>query len=144
MKQLTIAVALALSIPSFAVAQSVEEQLKKLEVVWGDAGIKKDFAALDRVLADDYASIDEEGIVQTKAQGIAALKSGEDVNTSQVLSGMNVRVYGDAAVVTGKGVYKATHKGQPIGGTVMFTDVWVKHGGSWQCVAEHASKLAKP
>ena len=98
MKLSTMAVVLALCIPCLCAAQSVEQQLKKLEVVWGDAGIKKDFAALDRVVADDYSSIDEVGNVQTKAQGIAALKSGEDVNTSQVLSDMKVRVYGDAAV----------------------------------------------
>jgi len=140
----TITVVLALFIPCLATAQSVEQQLKKLEVVWGDAGIKKDFAALDRVLADDYASIDENGNVQTKAQGIAALKSGEDVNTSQVLSDMKVRVYGDTAVVTGKYVATGTHKGQKNDATGMFTDVWVKHGTSWQCVAEHTSKFAKP
>jgi ketosteroid isomerase-like protein len=144
MKLSTMAVVLALCIPCLCAAQSVEQQLKKLEVVWGDAGIKKDLAALDRVVADDYSSIDEAGNVQTKAQGIAALKSGEDVNTSQVLSDMKVRVYGDAAVITGKAVVAGTHKGQAIGGTFMFTDVWVKHGSSWQCVAEHVSKLAKP
>src|SRR5271165_4786500 len=127
-------VSVVVCIPCLATAQSVEQQLKKLEVVWGDAGIKKDFAALDRVLADDYASIDEEGKVQTKAEGIAALKSGEDVNLSQILSDMKVRVYGDTAVVTGKAVATGTHKGQPIGGTFMFTDVWVKHGSSWRCV----------
>jgi ketosteroid isomerase-like protein len=137
------AVTLALSVPCLVTAQSVEQQLKKLEVAWGDAGIKKDFATLDKIVADDYSSIDEDGAIQTKAQGDAALKSGEDVMISQVLSDMKVRVYGDTAVITGKAVTKGTHKGKDIGGTFMFTDVWVKHGALWQCVAEHVSKLAK-
>jgi ketosteroid isomerase-like protein len=143
MKLSTLAVAVTLSIPSLAIAQSVEQQLKKLEVAWGDAGIKKDFAALDKVVADDYFSIDEDGKIETKAQAEADLKTGEDVLISQVLSDMKVRVYGDAAVVTGKAVTKGTHKGKEVGGTYMFTDVWVKHGASWQCVSEHVSKLAK-
>jgi len=143
MKLSTIAVAFTLSMPCLVTAQSVDQQLKKLEVAWGDAGIKKDYATLDQLLADDFSVIDEEGRIQTKAQGEAAMKSGEDVFTSQVLSDMKVRVYGDAAVVTGKAVAKGTHKGKEVGGTYMFTDVWVKHGSAWQCVAEHVSKLGK-
>jgi ketosteroid isomerase-like protein len=144
MKISIIAVVLALCIPYLAAAQSVEQQLKKLEMQWANAGVKKDLAVIDRLLADDFTTTDPEGEVFTRAEEIAVLKSGEDVVFSAALSDIKVHVYGDAAVVTY--VYKAqeTLKGQDVGGTSRWTDTWVKRGGSWQCVASHGSKVAHP
>jgi hypothetical protein len=56
---------------------------------------------------------------------------------------MNVRIYGDTAVVTGINVLKETLRGRDIGGTFRFTDTFVRRGGAWQCVAGHSSKMLK-
>jgi hypothetical protein len=98
----SIAVVVALAVSSVAVAQSVEQQLTKLENDWAKATISKDYGVLDRVIADDYTSSgDPDGSVTTKAQEIASLKSGETVITSYKYADMKIRVYGNAAVVTG-------------------------------------------
>jgi ketosteroid isomerase-like protein len=144
MKLSTIAVALALSIPCLATAQSVEQELKKLEMQYADAEVKKDVAVIGRLLADDYTLTDPDGIVITKAQTIADLKSGQDAVSSSAYSDMKVRIYGDTAVVTYVEKGKETYKGRDISGTRRWTDVWVKRGGSWQCVASHGSKVAHP
>jgi hypothetical protein len=140
----TIAVVLALCIPCLATAQSVELQLKKLEIQWGDANVKKDVAVLDRIMADDYTETGIDGNVETKAQGMAFVKSGEYVLSSYAYSDMKVRVYGDTAVVTFINKTKDTYKGRNISGTSRWTDTWIKRGGSWQCVASHSSKVAHP
>ena len=144
MKISTIAVVLALCIPCFATAQSVEPQLKKLEMQWADAEVKKDIAVLDRLLADDFTNTFDEGNLATKAQYMAAEKSGEDVVSSYAYSDMKVRVYGDSAVVTYVAKLKEMFKGRDVSGTSRWTDTWVKHGGSWQCVAAHGSRVAHP
>lgn len=143
MKVLTVVALLVLVAPCLAPAQSAEEALKKLEADWANALVKKDLAALAKLMPDDWTWIDSEGTVWTKAQSIAVLKSAEDVVSSQVLSDMKVRVYGDAAVVTGIYTSKETFKGKDISGTYRFTDTWVKRGGSWQCVATHSTKVVK-
>jgi len=89
-----------------ATAQSVEQQLKKLELQWFDAEVKRDFAALDRIMADDYTVTDPAGVVIAKAEEMASLKLGEDVVVSMALSDMKVRVYGDTAVVPYVGAQK--------------------------------------
>lgn len=142
MKISTIAVVVALWIPCLAAAQSVEQQLKKLEIQWADAEVKKDVAPLNRLLADDFTNTDPEGEVFTKAQVMADLKSGEDIVSSYAYSDMKVRVYGDTAVVTYVEKAKETYKGRDVSGTSRWTDTWVKRGGSWQCVASHGSKVA--
>jgi hypothetical protein len=49
-----MAVVLALSVPCLSIAQSVEQELKKLEMQWDEAGVKKDVAVYDRLRADDF------------------------------------------------------------------------------------------
>lgn len=140
----SIAVVLALSVSCLATGQSLEQELKKLENQWSDATVKKDFAALDRIMADDFTNTSPEGGLSTKAQFIASVKSGEDVLSSFALSDIKVRVYGDTAVVTYVIKAKETFKGRDVSGTSRDTDTWVKRGGSWQCVASHSSMVAHP
>jgi ketosteroid isomerase-like protein len=140
----SIAVVVALAVSSVAVAQSVEQQLTKLENDWAKATISKDYGVLDRVIADDYTSSgDPDGSVTTKAQEIASLKSGETVITSYKYADMKIRVYGNAAVVTGLQTFAIKNKGKDVGGAFRFTDTWVKKGDTWQCVVEQSSKVEK-
>jgi len=74
---------------------------------------------------------------------IAFLKSGEFVVTSCVHHEMKVRVYGDAAVVTGRSTVKETYKGKDFVPYLRWTDTWVRSAGVWQCVAGHSSEIAQ-
>jgi ketosteroid isomerase-like protein len=121
---------------------SAEQELLKLEQQWGDALVKPDLAFLDRILAEDYMFTSPLGEALTKAQMLAELKSGEDVVSSVVNHEMKVRVYGNAAVVTGHSTYKETVQGKDISGEYRWTDTWINKGGRWQCVADHASRVA--
>ena len=127
-----------------AIGQVAERQLTKLEREWNDAEVKKDFALIDRVLADDYTDTQPEGGIVTKAQTLASLKSGEDVITSCALSNMKVRVYGDAAVVLYLYDVKEKFQGKDVSGSYQITDTWVKRQGAWLLVASHASRISKP
>jgi len=140
---LVFAVAITAQTPGQPKSGSVEQELINLEQEWGDANVKADVAFLDRILAEDWVFTDPDGVVWTKAQNLAALKSGEDVVTSMVPNDMKARVYGDAAVVTGGNTTKETFKGKDISGLYRWTDTWIKKAGRWQCVATHASKIAE-
>jgi ketosteroid isomerase-like protein len=56
---------------------------------------------------------------------------------------MKVQVYGETAVTKGVYVIKGTFKGKDVTGKYPYTDVWVKIGGRWQCVADHLSDKLK-
>ena len=122
---------------------SVEKELITLEDGWNEAMVKVDVAFLDRIFADDYTDTDQNGIVSTKTQDIADLKSGDLKLTSSVSDDYKVRVYGNAAVVTARCTMKAQYKGKDVSGAYRLTDTWVRHSGRWQCVAEHLSKIAE-
>lgn len=118
---------------------SAEKELINLEDGWGDAWVRNDVAFLDRILADDYTEMVSDGSVSTKAQSLADLKSGDFKCTSSVNDDYKVRVYGNAAIVTGHLTLKAQDKGKDISGQYRWTDTWVKRAGHWQCVATGVS-----
>jgi len=147
MKRIAIAISIVLVFGVAIIAQtqteSVEQELIKLENEWGDAWVKRDVAFFDRIIADDYTWTSPEGIVWTKAQDLALVKSGDVVITSWVLAEMKVRVYGDAAVVTGRSSVKETYKGEDVSGQYRWTHTWVKRAGRWRCVTGHSSEIAQ-
>lgn len=145
----TVVLVLAVSCQVFAQAKpaapakgaSVEQELIKLENHWNDATVKRDVAALGRIMADDWTGIFPDGAIVTKAQNLANLKSGEDVYTSAVGDEWKIRVYGDTAVVFGRFTAKEQYKGKDVSGQYRTVDVWVKKAGRWQCIATAATKI---
>lgn len=137
----------ALVLPVFGVARadapSVEQNLMQMEKDWAQAGVKKDAATEDRIVADDWVGIGSEGKSFTKAEAMADLKSGASVTESIELGAMKVRVFGNTAVVTGTDTEKSSYKGKDTSGKYAWTDVFVMRQGHWQAVASHDSKVAK-
>jgi len=130
---------------AFKKRMSPGQELIKLENGWNDATVKHDWAFFDQILADDYIGTDFDGNVGTKPQFLQSLKSGESVMTSSITDDMKVRIYGDAAVVTGRTTtVNEQYKGKDISGQYRWTDMWVKdYLGRWRCVAEHVSRIAQ-
>jgi ketosteroid isomerase-like protein len=146
MKRIAFAISVAVlvfGVTILAQAQtgSVEQELITLEHGWAEAGVKKDSAFFDRILADEFTGTDPEGNVATKAQYLAEMKSGEYVLASFVQDDVKVRTYGDAAVVTGRATVKGQYKGEEASGQYQWTDTFIKRDGRWQCVATHSSRI---
>ena len=140
---LVLAVAAWAQTPAQTKSEHTEQELITLENGWNDAIVKRDWAFIDRILADDYIGTNMDGIVKTKAQSLASLKSDETVITSEVADDFRVRFYGDTAVVTFRNVEKSQLKGKDTSVQERVTDIWVKIAGRWQCVAAHASRIAQ-
>jgi len=121
---------------------SVEEQLMQTERDWTEAGLKKDAAALDKILADDWVGQGPPGTV-TKAEALADLKSGDNKLESITLGDMKVRVLGDTAIVTGSDDEKSSYKGKDTSGHYTWTDVFAKRNGRWQAVASQGTLMAQ-
>ena len=66
--------------------------------------------------------------------------------TSCEVDQMQVRLYGETAVVTGRTRIAGTDaKGKPITDTEsLWTDTFVRRAGGWQCVATQSTPVAKP
>jgi ketosteroid isomerase-like protein len=120
---------------------NVEQELMQLEQKLADAIIKGDMAFFGSHLADDVRLTDPSGMVNTKAQLEADVKSGALKIESSKIDDMKVQVHGDVAIVTYKTTDKGTYKGQDISGDYRWIDVFVKKGGKWLVVAGQGTPI---
>ena len=120
---------------------TAEQELMKLVKGWEQSVVKLDAAFMEGILADDYTWTDPTGKIHSKAEEIASMKSGQGLVTSNVDDEVKIRVYGDAAVVTGRTTAKWIEKGKEGSSQIQWTDTWIRRNGRWQCVADHVSNI---
>lgn len=149
----TLTLVLVASVGSLGVAQSVraqsrrsqvEEELRRLNAAVSEMQVRKDVAAATRLLADDYVFLQADGQVSNKAQNIAGLGDPAFVCESLTTDGVEVRVFGDVGVITGRAHFRAKFKGQEVDDELLYTDVWVKRQGRWQNVVSQATRRPRP
>jgi ketosteroid isomerase-like protein len=116
-----------------------KEKIMQLETDWGDALGKRDLVALDRILGNDHSVITKDGSVLTKAQELA--KHSESPDELFDLEPMQVRIFGDAAVVTGGHREKSQYQGRDTSGHYRWMDVFAKRDGRWQAVASELTRV---
>src|SRR5215468_4815096 len=120
---------------------SVEEVIKKLDDERIQAQIHADATALDRIYADDFIGVGPSGTVRTKAQVISDFTSGDLKFQSITTDDVQVRVYGNTAVETGRSTMNGQDRGKAVPRDTRFTRVWIKQQGRWRLVANHYSTL---
>src|SRR6478672_10851896 len=81
---------------------SVVETIRKLDNERIQAQIHADAAALDRIYAPDFIGVGPSGTVRTKPQVLSDFTSGSLRFQSITIDDVKVRVYGNAAVETGR------------------------------------------
>ncbi|WBO85472.1 nuclear transport factor 2 family protein [Hymenobacter yonginensis] len=99
---------LALLLPVFTFAQSKKDQaaakeVEALERQRFEAQVKKDYAVLEKVFADDLVYTHSNGKQNTKAEYIQSIREGKSQYDKIEVELLNVRAYNDgkAAVVNG-------------------------------------------
>ena len=120
---------------------SVEQAIRQVDHERIQAQIHADAAALDRIYADDFIGVGPSGTVRTKPQVISDFTSGNLKFQSITTDDVQVRVYGNTAVETGRSTMNGQDKGKAVPRDNRFTRVWVKQQGRWRLVANHYSLL---
>jgi len=90
----------------------------------------------------DQRGTDESAVKRGKEQDRALLPAAPATGGVALNEDMQVRLYGETAVVTGRIVTKFKVGDQEIPGfTTRFTDTWLKRQGRWRVVARHYSRV---
>lgn len=121
---------------------SEEEQVRRAMAENQAAILHKDAATLSREYGDDYMRIGNTGTIQSKAEAIKALVGSDWTVTHHEQSDIKIRLYGDAAVVTGLSTFTGAHKGQPPQThKERYTQVWVKRNGRWEMTLQQRTSI---
>lgn len=114
-----------------AAVRAVEERRIK-------ALVDDDFEALEAIFADDLTYTHSSAVMDDKAAYMAALRSGRTKYETIDRGPATVRLYGDAAVMTGTAVVGLKGRADKL--PLRYTLVYAKRGGRWQMVAWQSTR----
>lgn len=125
-------------------ADKSADAVKAAEKSWASATVAGDEATLGKVLADDLTYTHSTGDTDNKAAYINNLKTGARKYHKLDHDSMDVRLYGNTAVLTATAQVETSQKGgSPAAAHLRFIHVWIFENGRWQLVAHQSLRLAK-
>ena len=139
MKPILLAAAVLLA--TSALADDIES-IRRLDKEISMATWTADPVWFEENLADDYVLVTPTGAIKTKRDVIRELATPgmrmEPFDPFEV----QVRLFGDTAVVTGRMRQRFVLGGIRYANDLRYTDVWVKRKTRWVLVSAHASTVA--
>lgn len=127
---------------AFAAPGGREEAVMQAERDWATGIVKRDFALLEKVLGDDLVYTHSNGRRETKAEYIASIKTGKQKYNLVKHGPMQVKLYGDVAVVATEAAVNTESNGQKNDMTLVLLHVYNWRGGRWQLVAHQSARKA--
>jgi ketosteroid isomerase-like protein len=105
------------------------------------AQMKKDKAAMERLLGDEIIYSHSSGMRETKAQHITASMRLNTKYEKIELSEVKVQPYGNTAVLTCKAVFSTNNEGKKADNHLSMMQVWNKRGAGWQLVGRWTTRV---
>lgn len=106
------------------------------------AHLTLDVATIDRLLHPTYVIVQPGGMHENKAQTLASFLTGDRHWDLAVSDEMEVRLYGDTAVVTGRWRGRGRNGAVHFHYQARFLSTWVRENGEWHNVAYMATEIA--
>ncbi|MEK6373431.1 MAG: nuclear transport factor 2 family protein [Acidobacteriota bacterium] len=121
----------------------LERELLQVADEWDQAMVANDAEAIGSFMADDWTIIGSDGSVGDKATFLALVKSGALTHDVMTTEDAIVRLYGNTAVVTARGVSGGQYQGQPFREVERTSCVFVREATRWRCVLTHLSRITE-
>ena len=146
---LVVATGLAIRVHGLAAQATsnpaVEDSIRALEQARGQALLSADTVALSRMTALEFNELTRFGTVRPRSANMREVASGVLRLTSVHFDSLQVRVYGDVAILQGITDNTGTFGGMPFSGRIRYTRVFVRRDGRWQAVTmQHTPMPAGP
>ncbi len=119
-----------------------ENEIRRLESEIGRAIVQRDTAFVERVWAEEFVYTGVRGEVKSKDDLIRELEAGELRFETMKFDDVQVRLFHETAVVTGRATTVGRSAQGEIRGQFRYTRVYVKRLSDWQLVAFQGTPLA--
>jgi len=119
------------------------EEIRAVEKAFDKAIVYRDVSALDAMTRDDFTFTGPGGKFFTKAEILKGFSTSTTLKYEyRETDDLKIRVYGDAAVVTGRFVETVQENGKDYSGAYRFTRVYIRQRGHWLSVALQTTRVA--
>lgn len=99
-----------------------------------------DFAALEKMIADDLVYYHSSAVIDDKASYIESMRSGMVKYRTMTRGEVKVRCFGSLAIITGNAKFEVTVKGEDKTLDLLFHAIWAKREGAVQFVSWQSTK----
>jgi len=108
------------------------------------ATLAADVATLDGMMTADLTYTHSSALSEGKQEFLDALRTGKYRYKSTRFDERRVRLYGDAAVVSGVCRVEVTSSGRELDIRLRFTELYVKQAGAWKMALWQSTRVPDP
>jgi ketosteroid isomerase-like protein len=125
----------------------IDDQLiqtfQDIEDNFNNAVISDNMEDIKKCVTADWVLVDSQGGIIPQEGFFQVLEKGLLSHTTMTKKVLRVKVYGDMALVTGRGQNTGTWEGKPLEADEWITDVYKKENDTWLCVLTHLTPVKK-
>ena len=129
------------STPSSSASAQLIAALSAQADRWDKAIVRKDRAAIETNMAQDFRQIDGRGNVETKASFVDGLMASELQIDPYTVEEFDVRLYGDVALLSGRTKMTGRYEGKPFQSHYRYIDIYVRRGNDWKVISVQTSRI---
>jgi ketosteroid isomerase-like protein len=123
--------------------EQLKEQFQKIEDNFNVAVLTNNVDEIKKCITSDWVLVDSQGGIIPQEGFFSVLRGGQLSHSTMTKKILRVKVYGDIALVTGRGQNTGTWQGQPLEADEWITDVYKKENDKWLCVLTHLTPVKK-
>lgn len=112
-------------------------QFQEIEDNFNAAVVSNLVEEIKKCITEDWVLVDSQGGIIPQAKFFSVVENGLLSHTTMSKKILRARVYGDIALITGRGQNTGTWQGQPIKADEWVTDVYKRENEKWLCVLTH-------
>ncbi len=131
-------------LPASAHADHADALLRAQAAAWDRAIVARDRAAIERNMHESFFQIDTRGRRHDRDGFIASLLDPALRIDPYTVRDLEIRRYGDTALLTGTTYMTGHYAGQPFSTHYRYIDTYVRERGRWHVVAVQVTAIEAP
>lgn len=142
LKRLLLLAGLCCALVAPAQAADAAALLRAQARAWDSAIVRKDRAGIEKNLHARFFQIDVRGTRNERAAFVAALLDPKLQIDPYVVPDLDIRQYGDTALLSGTTHISGRYDGEPFALHYRYIDTYLREGDEWRVVAVQVTRIA--
>tara|TARA_R110002049_G_scaffold902_4_gene6569 strand:- start:6029 stop:6409 length:381 start_codon:yes stop_codon:yes gene_type:complete len=123
--------------------EQLKKQFQKIEDNFNKAVISNSVDEIKKCITSDWVLVDSQGGIIPQERFFSVLEQGLLSHSAMTKEILRVKLYGDIALVTGRGQNTAIWQGESLASDEWITDIYKKENDRWYCVLTHLTPVKK-
>lgn len=119
----------------------LKQKFQKISDSFNEAVVSNNVDEIKKCITEDWILVDTPAGIIPQERFFKVLEEGLLSHSEMTKEILRVKVYGDIAIVTGRGQNAGMWQGKPMSADEWITDVYRKEKDKWLCVITHLTPV---